>query len=59
MTDQVAHPTQADLLDITDPVGAVDLVDQGPELDTVARAAYGAQFDTSDIAPLVARGDGE
>ncbi|MFN8199002.1 MAG: phosphoribosylformylglycinamidine synthase subunit PurL [Nakamurella multipartita] len=39
MTDQVAHPTQADLLDITDPVGAVDLVDQGPELDTVARAA--------------------
>ncbi|WP_395726075.1 phosphoribosylformylglycinamidine synthase subunit PurL [Nakamurella sp.] len=40
--DQVAHParpTQADLLDITDPVGAVDLVDQGPELDTVARAA--------------------
>ena len=40
--DQVAHParpSQADLLDITDPVGAVDLVDQGPELDTVARAA--------------------
>ncbi|WP_420122858.1 phosphoribosylformylglycinamidine synthase subunit PurL [Nakamurella sp.] len=40
--DQVAHParpTQADLLDITDPVGAVDLVDQGPVLDTVARAA--------------------
>ena len=37
--DQVAHPTQADLLDITDPVGAIDLVDQGPVLDTVARAA--------------------
>ena len=26
----VAHPTAADLLDITDPVGAVDLVDHGP-----------------------------
>jgi len=37
--DQIARPTAADLLDITDPVGAVDLVDQGPELDTVARAA--------------------
>jgi len=36
---EMAHPTAADLLDITDPVGAVDLVDQGPELDTVARAA--------------------
>ena len=35
----MTRPTQADLLDITDPVGAVDLVDQGPELDTVARAA--------------------
>ena len=29
MTDQIAHPTAADLLDITDPVGAVDLVDLG------------------------------
>jgi phosphoribosylformylglycinamidine synthase subunit PurL len=37
-TDLVAHPTAADLLDITDPIGAVDLVDQGPQLDTVARA---------------------
>jgi phosphoribosylformylglycinamidine synthase II len=34
-----ARPTQADLVDITDPVGAIDLVDQGPALDTVARAA--------------------
>ena len=25
----VAHPTAADLLDITDPIGAVDLVDPG------------------------------
>ncbi len=44
MTDQIAHPTvarptAADLLDITDPVGAVDLVDLGPELDSVAHAA--------------------
>src|SRR5664279_3672773 len=38
-TDLVAHPTAADLLDITDPIGAVDLVDQGPQLDTVARGA--------------------
>lgn len=35
----MTRPTQADLLDITDPVGAVDLVDQGPVPDTVARAA--------------------
>ncbi len=35
----MSRPTQADLLDVTDPVGAVDLVDQGPVLDTVARAA--------------------
>ncbi|HEY5880332.1 MAG TPA: phosphoribosylformylglycinamidine synthase subunit PurL [Nakamurella sp.] len=33
------RPTQADLLDITDPVGAIDLIDQGPVLDTVSRAA--------------------
>ena len=39
MTDQIAHPTAADLLDVTDPVGAVDLVDLGPELDSVAHAA--------------------
>jgi len=37
--DQLAHPTAADLLDITDPVGAVDLVDHGSQLDTVAHAA--------------------
>ncbi len=37
--DDMTRPTQADLLDITDPVGAVDLVDQGPVLDTVERAA--------------------
>jgi phosphoribosylformylglycinamidine synthase len=35
----VARPSAADLLDITDPVGAVDLVDLGPELDSVAHAA--------------------
>jgi phosphoribosylformylglycinamidine synthase len=35
----MTRPTQVDLLDVTDPVGAVDLVDQGPVLDTVARAA--------------------
>ncbi len=34
-----AHPTAADLLDITDPIGAVDLVDVGSELDTVVHAA--------------------
>ncbi len=39
MTDRVAHPTAADLLDVTDPVGAVDLVDCGPQPDTVAYAA--------------------
>ena len=39
MTDQIAHPTAADLLDITDPVGAVDLADLGAALDTVAHAA--------------------
>ena len=33
-----AHPTAADLLDITDPIGAVDLVDLDQELDTVAHA---------------------
>ncbi len=35
----MTRPNQADLLDITDPVGAVDLVGQGPVLDTVSRAA--------------------
>ncbi|HZM66976.1 MAG TPA: phosphoribosylformylglycinamidine synthase subunit PurL [Nakamurella sp.] len=39
MTDRIARPTAADLLDVTDPVGAVDLVDRGPLPDTVARAA--------------------
>ncbi len=39
MTDQIAHPTAADLLDITDPVGAVDLVDIESQLDTVQHAA--------------------
>ncbi len=39
MTDGRAHPTAADLLDITDPIGAVDLVDLDQELDTVAHAA--------------------
>jgi len=38
MTDQIAHPTAADLLDVTDPVGAVDLADLGAALDTVAHA---------------------
>src|SRR6478735_4263708 len=39
MTDQIAHPTAADLLDVTDPVGAVDLVDIEVALDTVQHAA--------------------
>jgi phosphoribosylformylglycinamidine synthase II len=39
MTDQIAHPTAADLLDITDPVGAVDLADVEATLDTVEHAA--------------------
>ena len=39
MTDQIAHPTAADLLDVTDPVGAVDLVDLDAVLDTVKHAA--------------------
>ena len=34
----VTHPGAADLLDITDPIGAVDLVDLDQELDTVAHA---------------------
>jgi len=39
------QPTAEDLLDITDPVGAIDLVDRGPVLDTVSRAAA-----TPDVA---------
>ena len=39
MTDQIAHPTAADLLDVTDPVGAVDLADVEKTLDTVEHAA--------------------
>src|SRR6478752_3490459 len=39
MTDQIAHPTAADLPDITDPVGAVDLADVEAQLDTVQHAA--------------------
>src|SRR6476659_4445412 len=39
MTDQIAHPTAADVLDVTDPVGAVDLVDIEVALDTVQHAA--------------------
>jgi hypothetical protein len=35
VTDQIAHPTAADLLDVTDPVGAVDLVDLDAVLDTL------------------------
>ena len=45
MTDQIAHPSAADLLDITDPIGAVDLADLSAALDTVARAAA-----TPDVA---------
>ncbi len=45
MTGPLAHPTAADLLDITDPIGAVDLVDLDRELDTVAHAAA-----TPDVA---------
>jgi phosphoribosylformylglycinamidine synthase len=48
MTDRyppAAHPTAADLLDITDPIGAVDLVDVEADLDTVAHAAA-----TPDVA---------
>ncbi|HEY4993899.1 MAG TPA: phosphoribosylformylglycinamidine synthase subunit PurL, partial [Nakamurella sp.] len=45
MTDQIAHPTAADLLDVTDPVGAVDLADLGAALDTVAHASA-----TPDVA---------
>ncbi len=41
----MAHPTAADLLDITDPIGAVDLVDLDQELDTVSHAAA-----TPDVA---------
>ncbi len=43
MTEGVSTPTAADLLDITDPVGAVDLVDDAAgtagQLDTVEQAA--------------------
>jgi phosphoribosylformylglycinamidine synthase len=38
VTGKIAHPTAADLLDITDPVGAVDLVDIEVALDTVQHA---------------------
>src|SRR6476659_983271 len=52
MTDQIAHPTAADVLDVTDPVGAVDLVDIEVALDTVQHAAA-----TPDLAqPFAALG---